>query len=117
MASPPTSPSPPVPTRPLRSAFANDADMREVVQMFVGEMPDNVAALSKLWNEQRLDDLRRMAHQLKGAGGGYGFPAVGDAAGNLEASINAMAHGSAAKVDRLRSQFDDLLRLCRAVSV
>lgn len=117
MATRPTSPPPSAPSLPLRSAFADDADMREVVEMFVGEMPGKVASLSQLWNEQRLDDLRRLAHQLKGAGGGYGFPAVGDAAGNLEASINAMAHGSSAKVDQLRCQFDDLLRLCRAVSL
>ncbi len=113
----PTATAPPVTGGPLRSAFADDQDMREIVEVFVSEMPQKVEALAALWREQKLDDLRRLAHQLKGAGGGYGFPTVGQAAGDLEQSIDAMGHGSAARVDELRRRFDELSRLCRSVSM
>lgn len=117
MPLPPSVQSAATPATPLRSTFADDADMREIVEMFVSDMPGKIQSLSTLWEEQRLDDLRRLAHQLKGAGGGYGFPTVGTAAGEVEASIDAMAHGRAARVEQLRAQFDELVRLCRAVSV
>ncbi|MFN0012725.1 MAG: Hpt domain-containing protein [Phycisphaerales bacterium] len=102
---------------PLRSQFVDDTDMREIVEMFVSGMPEKIAALGQLWEQQRLDDLKRLAHQLKGAGGGYGFPTVGEAAGRVESSIDAMAYGSGAKVEQLRAQFEDLITLCRSVSM
>ena len=38
-----------------------------------------------------LEELRRVVHQLKGAGGGYGFPKITEIAARAEANIKAQA--------------------------
>jgi HPt (histidine-containing phosphotransfer) domain-containing protein len=54
------------------------------VAMFVAKLPDRVNLLSKLMQERNLDELKRTVHQLKGAGGGYGFPKITEAAATAE---------------------------------
>lgn len=102
---------------PLRSEFATDPDMTEIVEMYVSEMPERVERLQTLWQQQQMDELKRLAHQLKGASGGYGFPVVGQAAGNLERTINQLAEGSGiVSLQQLKAEFEQLLTLCRRVS-
>jgi HPt (histidine-containing phosphotransfer) domain-containing protein len=104
--------------QPLRSEFANDPDMRDIVEMYVTEMPERIAQLTNLWTSQQLDELRRVAHQLKGASGGYGFPTVGKAAGKVENSLMALSDGSAnASLAQLRLQVEDLINTCQRVSM
>src|SRR5206468_6136048 len=57
---------------PVRSTMAADADMKDVLAEFVGRLPTQVNRLAGLLRAADLDELRRAAHQLKGAGGGYG---------------------------------------------
>lgn len=103
---------------PLRSEFSNDPDMREIVEMYVQEMPARVSKLQDLWAAQQMDELKRLAHQLKGASGGYGFAPVGSAAAKVESSLMSLAEGSAsASLDQLRKQFEDLLSMCRRVTM
>ncbi len=105
-------------SNPLRSDLAGDPDMLEIIQSFVEEMPDKVTQLESLWKDQRLDDLRRMAHQLKGAGSGYGFPSITQAAGAVEALLTAMGHDAKpGGVDDLRSKYELLVSLCRRVAM
>lgn len=99
----------------LRSTFAGEADMAELVSLFVSETPARVQMLQRLWEEQAMEDLCRVAHQLKGAGGGYGFPSITDAARRLEDSIRSLGHGGPGGTDQLRSSFDHLMNLLRRV--
>ena len=115
---------PHMPTRPsphegqIRSEFSNDPNMREIVEMYVTEMPERISMLSGLWSAQKFEDLRRVAHQLKGASGGYGFAVVGAAAGRLEGTLLSLTDGGAASnLRELREQVDELLSLCRRVSL
>lgn len=102
---------------PIRSEFASDPDLADVVRKFVEGMPEKIAALRTLWHEQSLDEVRRLAHQLKGASGGYGFGQLGDAAARLESTINALSSGTgSATTQHMRAQFDELVRLCGRVS-
>jgi CheY-like chemotaxis protein len=72
-------------TPPLVSVFADDPDMAAIVTRFVGGLPDRVAAMRAEATAGNHPALRRLAHQLKGAAGGYGFPAITAAAAALEA--------------------------------
>ena len=72
---------------PIRSIYEDDPDMLEIVREFVAELPQRVADLEARFAEQRFDDLQTLAHQLKGAGGGYGFAQVTDAAAGLEHAL------------------------------
>ena len=46
--------------------------MREIIDTFVSRLPLRVSELLELHRDQKVDDLRRAVHQIKGAGGGYG---------------------------------------------
>ena len=63
------------------SQYATDPEMAELVELFITELPARVNALRSAWQAGQVSDVERMAHQLKGSSAGYGFPAIGDAAG------------------------------------
>jgi HPt (histidine-containing phosphotransfer) domain-containing protein len=76
---------------PIRSIYEDDPDMAELVQSFVTDLSQRVETLEQLLAEGNLQELQRMAHQLKGAGGGYGFPQITDVAATLEQSLKEAA--------------------------
>lgn len=84
-----------------------DDDMQELVEMFVGELPDRIDAIEKAIEEQDRASLGQLAHQLKGAAGGYGFPTISDAAELLESSAKA-----GKELETLRLQTLQLRELC-----
>lgn len=103
--------------QPLRSTLANDPDMRELVEFFVQEMPARIASLRKAYEGAAVADLVRLAHQLKGASGGYGFAQIGDQAGVLESTLKHRSGSDAQALAAIKSQLDALIDLCnRATS-
>lgn len=72
---------------PIRSQFEDDPDMLELVCEFARELPARAEALECALASASLSELQRLAHQLKGAGGGYGFPQISEAAAELERSL------------------------------
>ncbi len=92
----------------LRSQFADDPEMRDLVDRFAGTLEESGAEMREA---QRAGDharLRALAHQLKGAGGGYGYPAITVAAANLE---RAALSGDEVALARL---LDELLAVMTA---
>jgi len=73
----------------VRSEFADDPDMTEVIDEFIGRLPGTLAAMSESLANNGHDELRRLAHQLKGAGGGYGYPLLTEQAHKLEDAAKA----------------------------
>lgn len=98
------------PLEPLVSEFAGDPDMMELVEFFVSDLRSTVAELASAWGEGDHDKIRMLAHQLKGAGGGYGFPAITEVAGKLERAI--LAEGES-EISGLAEKFDALIAICR----
>ena len=72
---------------PIRSEYENDPDMLEIVKEFASELPERMVALEQSLSSGDLAELETLAHQLKGAGGGYGFPQITDAAAVLESAL------------------------------
>lgn len=91
----------------LRSEFADDPDMGELVAEFVEELGARIGAIRAAFETDDSARLRTIAHQLKGAAGGYGFPTIGLAAGDLERAIGAEAH-------EVRNKVEELVQLCRS---
>ncbi|MCG3121756.1 MAG: hypothetical protein GIKADHBN_00127 [Phycisphaerales bacterium] len=102
-------------SEPIFSDFADDPDMQELVELFAQEMPAKIEKVRSAFEAGRFDDLRRLAHQLKGAAGGYGFGVVGDAAGRLEEHLATSAAGSAGSIEQIKKDVQALLDLCRNV--
>ena len=94
-------------SEPLVSQL-KDADLQELVEYFVGELPGRIASFEEAARLQELSTLEGLAHQMKGAAAGYGFPAITDAAEVLEMDIK-----SCSCVDKINGDLDVLINLCR----
>ena len=100
------------PADAIYSSFADDPMLGELVEMYVAEMPDRIAALEQAYDGGDMVALCRAAHQMKGTGGSYGFDGVTDAAAALEALIREERPAEA-----VRQALATLGDVCRRVQV
>jgi len=100
-----------MPSNMIYSTFVDDPDMMEIVEMFVDEMPDRIQALRDALAQNEVATLSSLAHQMKGAAGGYGFDSVTDAARVAEEAAKANKSGS-----ELSTPFEALLDLMGRMS-
>lgn len=68
----------------VRSEIADDLDFRELLLEFAETIPEKQESLRALHRDGAIDEIRIRAHQLKGSGGGYGFPGLSASAAELE---------------------------------
>jgi HPt (histidine-containing phosphotransfer) domain-containing protein len=95
--------------RPVGPDSANAA-MRHAIVGFVSRLPARVNSLLSLSASQDMEELRRLVHQLKGAGAGYGFPNITDAAKKTESLIKATAECQA-----VQGAVNELVELIRGI--
>lgn len=94
---------------PLFSTLADDEDMMELVAFFVDELKHRVQSLESAFANGNADELKTLSHQLKGAAGGYGFPAITAVAAELEDELKKGERS----IGDLKSQVDALVNICR----
>ncbi len=95
-------------TELLKSDFHEDDEMMEIVHEFVQGLPEKIDQIESWLREADLGQLTLMAHQIKGSGGGYGFPTISQAAQKVE--VIAREYGAC---DELRTAVDELATLCQ----
>ena len=109
-----TAPQPPSPavasSQFIRSAFEKEPQVQKLLAKFVARLPERVRTLADLLRERDFEKLRQAVHQLKGAGGGYGFPQMSDLAAKAEQSIKA---GEA--LENIETQVHQLMQLVRSI--
>lgn len=71
-------------TEPIYSTLTDDEELLELVELFVSELPERTGRLEELLSRGDLGEVGRLAHQLKGAAGSYGFDEVTPYAARLE---------------------------------
>lgn len=98
---------------PLVSRLRDDADFQELLVDFVSAMPQRAVSLSTAMANGRPDEVRQLAHQLKGAAGGYGFDEVSEVAAELE---NACNHPSPNPTE-LKAKLERVLEFLQRVIV
>jgi len=96
---------------PLRSEFADDADFRELLDVFVSAVPERIRLLTDLHRAGSVEELGRQGHQLKGAGGGYGFPQISAAGAELQHACRVQ------DAARIAHALNDLLDLLGRVGI
>jgi histidine phosphotransfer protein HptB len=74
-------------TEYVYSRLGSNPDYGEIVEMFVEELPKRAASLLEHLDKGDWESLRRVAHQIKGAAGSYGFDTISPIAGKLEATV------------------------------
>jgi histidine phosphotransfer protein HptB len=94
----------------LYSSLGGDPDLGELVEMFVAEMPERIDLLVKQYETANWEELRRTAHQIKGAAGSYGFHELTPAAARLELAIKGRS-----PEEQITADLNGLLELCRSV--
>ncbi|QDU81911.1 Hpt domain protein [Polystyrenella longa] len=87
---------------PVRSEFADDEDFVELLEMFTDEIPIRRQRLEVAYNAQDIAELKSLAHQLKGAGGGYGYPHLTIISARLEQACKDSVQ------DEITSQYQEL---------
>ena len=97
---------------PLYSTLAAEPDLAELVQLFVDELPHRLQAIAHLVEREDYPAVARAVHQLKGAGGSYGFPAITAVAMHLEyAAKSEAAH---VQISELWHELREVCGRCRA---
>jgi signal transduction histidine kinase/DNA-binding response OmpR family regulator len=86
--------TPPVPLNlsangTIFSTMNDQPRMKQILKEFVEGLPEEVTKMQRLWDAQDLASLRRVVHQLRGSGGGYGFNSISELATYAEAAIDA----------------------------
>ncbi len=92
---------------PMYSTLGGDPDLGDLVTLFVEEMADRVANILDLLDRREWEELRRTAHQIKGAAGSYGFGAISPCAGKLEYAIRDQE-----PEENIRQAVEDLATMC-----
>jgi CheY-like chemotaxis protein/HPt (histidine-containing phosphotransfer) domain-containing protein len=76
------------PVEASHSQYA-DSGLAEIIDQFVATLPQRLEGMRQAMEAGCYTDLQRLAHQLKGGGGGYGYPGLTHAARRLEAAAKA----------------------------
>ena len=91
--------------------MTSEPRLAKLLEKFVERLPERVATMESLLRENDLAALRQAVHQLKGAGGGYGFPQITERATMAEEQIKAATPDLAA----IQKDVQSLIELVRNV--
>lgn len=91
----------------IYSEFGDDEDLGELVEMFVDEIPDRVQSMLDAADSSNWEQLGRIAHQMKGAAGSYGFGEVTSVAAVVETSCREKA-----SAETIQRGLQDLVSIC-----
>jgi HPt (histidine-containing phosphotransfer) domain-containing protein len=84
----------------------------KLVERFLAGLPQRLAAIQAALEGGDRNQLKVLAHQLKGAAGGYGFASVSQSASKLEAAATA---GDAAEAATLAGAVAQLCTVCASL--
>lgn len=96
---------------PVYSEFAGDPEFVELLEMFAESTTEKRTLLQASFAAGDFDAVKTYAHQLKGAGGGYGFPGLTVVAGELEETCKDP------DADRIEQMLNQVLQYLGRVSI
>ena len=88
------------------SEFIDDPEMLGLVEGFVAGLGDSIERAQVALTTNDMVVLQRVAHQLKGAAGGYGFMQITEAAALLEQAVRK-------RDESVPEKLADVIHLCR----
>ena len=92
---------------PIYSCLASDPDLSDLVDSFIQEMPSRIEKIRCQFESGNWEELQGLAHQLRGAFGGYGFDAVTPITAQLERTLQ-----SGPTEDQVRAAVQQLIEIC-----
>jgi PAS domain S-box-containing protein len=94
----------------IKSSLAEFPGMMALIGEFVDGLPDEVRKMTDFLEQNDMDSLRRVVHQLRGAGGGYGFEPLTEPATRAEGSID-----DAENLKSISAQVKTLIKVIRRI--
>ena len=94
-------------TAPIKSLFADDDLIAEILPAFVQNLPKYVEQLRVAIGAGDVVAAAKVCHDLKGTAGGYGYPQIGSLAEILEDGLKSGFDLAAASI-----QLEQIARLC-----
>lgn len=61
-----------------------DADLRDIVEEFIDGLPTRIEEFRQAFEPPDWEQLKMLAHRLKGASGSYGYPDLSELAAAME---------------------------------
>jgi len=92
----------------LISELADDPEMAELAARFAQNLGPKVSSMTAHLINNRLDEVAHLAHQLKGSGGGYGYPSISDAARQVEQAVRTTKD-----LEQIQQAVRELSELCQ----
>jgi HPt (histidine-containing phosphotransfer) domain-containing protein len=92
----------------LVSELANDPEFALLIDKFLNHLGPKIEKMSSYLSSRQLEDLAGLAHQLKGAGGGYGYPSITEAAREVENRAK-----SRTEIEEIEAAVAELTNLCQ----
>ncbi|NLX97065.1 MAG: Hpt domain-containing protein [Rhodopirellula sp.] len=93
----------------LRSQYADEPLISSILGEFVSRLDGRLDAMEAALRSESAEDLRRLAHQLTGAAGSYGYPLLSMAARTLEEDARR------GRMEAAEKAFAQVTALCQAV--
>jgi CheY-like chemotaxis protein len=93
----------------IKSEFADDQDLREVLHAFVQQLPHRCREIREALNHNDIPTAQRLAYQIKGDGGGYGYPMLTQVGRELENAARA------SDLETCKLKLAHMETLCRAI--
>jgi signal transduction histidine kinase len=97
-------------SRTIFSTMSRHPKMTKIIAEYVEGLPDEIQKMQDFRDHDDMKSLRRVAHQLRGTGGGYGFGEITGLAANVENAINAVDSRAS-----INGQIDLLIDVIRRV--
>jgi len=92
---------------PIKSLFADDELIAEILPAFVDNLPKYVERLRVALGAGDVAAAAKVCHDLKGTAGGYGYPQIGSLAQTLEDELKG-----GFDVPKARILLEQIARLC-----
>ena len=95
---------------PIVSSYLNDEGMESIIHIFLDEIPHRIADLQASFKSSNRDDFCKQVHQLKGAGGGYGFTEITLKAADIEKKLRVPNAGWKEEIQKNMDEFITVLQ-------
>ena len=89
----------PVNVEPLYSILSEqEPEFVDIVNQFVAKLPDQIATIDAAFYANDWEKFREAVHNLKGMGGGFGFPQLTEDAAEIEKLLNQQDYAAIAPI-------------------
>ncbi|MCG6970107.1 MAG: response regulator [Gammaproteobacteria bacterium] len=95
--------------QPISSTLQDEPDLADMVRYFIKSLPADIDKLKQAVLEDDWTTVKFISHQLKGRGGGFGYPMVSEVASKIEFQLASENYHS------VKSLVNELNHICERI--